>query len=73
MLRKQLGIMSYTKDKIEKRIDQGTDRPDFMLFVLRHNDEKGMSREDIQATFNVLMVAGSETTATLLARYTYLL
>jgi cytochrome P450 len=73
MLRKRLGVMSYTKDKIEKRIDQGTDRPDFMSCVLRHNDEKGMSREEIQATFNVLMIAGSETTATLLAGCTYLL
>ena len=74
-LRKRLGIMNYTKDKIEKRIDQGTetDRPDFMSYVLRHNDEKGMSREEIQATFNVLMIAGSETTATLLAGCTYLL
>jgi cytochrome P450 len=44
-----------------------------MSYVLRHNDEKGMSREEIQATFNVLMIAGSETTATLLAGCTYLL
>jgi cytochrome P450 len=73
MLRKRLGIMGYTKGKIEKRIDQGTDRPDFMSYVLRYNDEKGMSREEIQATFNVLMIAGSETTATLLAGCTYLL
>lgn len=73
MLRKRLGIMNYTKDKIEKRIDQRTDRPDFMSYVLRYNDEKGMSREEIQATFNVLMIAGSETTATLLAGCTYLL
>ncbi|KAL1872141.1 hypothetical protein Plec18167_006744 [Paecilomyces lecythidis] len=65
--------MSYTKDKIEKRIDQKTDRPDFMSYVLRHNDEKGMSREEIQETFNVLMIAGFETTATLLAGCTYLL
>jgi cytochrome P450 len=73
MLRKRLGVMSYTKDKIEKRIDQGSDRPDFMSYVLKYNDEKGMSREEIQATFNVLMIAGSETTATLLAGCIYLL
>jgi len=73
MVRKRLGTMAYTKDKIEKRIDQGTDRPDFMSYVLRHNDEKGMSREEIQATFNLLMIAGSETTATLLAGCIYLL
>ncbi|KIW25940.1 uncharacterized protein PV07_09074 [Cladophialophora immunda] len=73
ILRKRLGIMAYTKDKIEKRIDQGTERPDFMSYVLRHNDENGMSREEIQATFNVLMIAGSETTATSLAGCIYLL
>jgi len=73
MVSKRLGMMGYTKGMIEKRIDQGTDRPDFMSYVLRHNDEKGMSREEIQATFNLLMIAGSETTATLLAGCTYLL
>ena len=73
MMSKRLGAMNYTKGKIEKRIDQGTDRPDFMSYVLRHNDEKGMSREEINATFNILMIAGSETTATLLSGCIYLL
>jgi cytochrome P450 len=72
-LRKRLGIISYTQGKIAKRIDQKTDRPDFMSYVLRHNDEGGMSREEIQATFNVLLIAGSETTATLLPGCIYLL
>lgn len=65
--------MNYTKAKIEKRIDEKTDRPDFMSYVLRYNDEKGMSRAEINATFNILMIAGSETTATLLSGCTYLL
>jgi cytochrome P450 len=70
---RKLSAMTYTKDKIEKRIDQKTDRPDFMSYVLRYNDEKGMSRQEINATFNLLMIAGSETTATLLSGCTYLL
>jgi cytochrome P450 len=70
---KRLGAMNYTQEKIEKRIDQKTDRPDFMSYVLQHNDEKGMSRGEINATFNLLMIAGSETTATLLSGCTYLL
>jgi cytochrome P450 len=73
MVRRSLKMMEYTKGKIEKRIDQGTDRPDFMSYVLRHNDEKGMSRQEIQATFSLLMIAGSETTATLLSGCIYLL
>jgi cytochrome P450 len=70
---KRLGTMNYASEMIAKRIDEKTDRPDFMSYVLRHNDEKGMSRAEIQATFNLLMIAGSETTATLLAGCTYLL
>jgi cytochrome P450 len=69
----KLGAMQYTQEKIKKRLDEKTERPDFMSYVLRHNDEKGMSREEIQATFNILMIAGSETTATLLSGCTYLL
>ena len=68
LIRKQLGLMSFTKERISKRIEQGTERPDFMSFVLRANEtEKGMLREEIDATFNLIMIAGSETTATLLA------
>jgi cytochrome P450 len=73
MLTKQLGAMSYTRDKIERRIDQVTDKHDFMSYVLKYNDERGMSREEIQETFNILMIAGSETTATLLSGCLYLL
>lgn len=73
LLSRQLGAMTYTKSKIAKRLDEKTDRPDFMSYVLRYNDEKGMSKGEIQQTFNILMIAGSETTATLLAGCTYLL
>jgi cytochrome P450 len=73
---KELGSMTYTIEKIRKRMDEKSDRPDFMSYVLRHNnehDEIGMTREEIPETFNILMIAGSETTATLLAGCTYLL
>ncbi|QDS68969.1 hypothetical protein FKW77_008901 [Venturia effusa] len=69
MAKKRIGPISYTKDKILKRMEQGTTRPDFMSYVLRHNDEKGMSAAEIQETFNLLLIAGSETTATFLAGF----
>ena len=58
-----------------KRMVTGTDRKDFMFYALRAI-ERGdpatmMSKEEIIATFEVLMVAGSETTATLLSGVTY--
>ncbi|KAL8983732.1 MAG: hypothetical protein Q9205_002101 [Flavoplaca limonia] len=57
--------------KIHKRLEkeEGKDeqRNDFMTYVRRYNDEKGMSVLEIEATFRALVVAGSETTATALS------
>jgi cytochrome P450 len=36
-------------------------------YILRNNDEKGMTREEIIKTSGLLIVAGSETSATLLS------
>ena len=62
---------NMSKEKVHQRIaaqqDQTWRNADFMAHVLRHNDEKGMSLPEIEATFNMLVVAGSETTATALA------
>lgn len=44
-----------------------------MSYILRHNDERGMSADEIGENSNVLIVAGSETTATLLSGVTYFL
>lgn len=54
--------------KIHRRLEDSNNidsqRNDFMTYVLRYNDEKGMSVPEIEATFRTLVVAGSETTAT---------
>ena len=54
-------------DRINTRMNLETERVDFMTNILKHNDEKGMSIGEIHATFNILIIAGSETTATVLA------
>jgi cytochrome P450 len=36
-------------------------------YILRHNDEKGMTRDEIIKTSGLLIIAGSETSATLLS------
>lgn len=65
--------MQYNKDRVDKRLELGTDvdRPDFISYILRHNDEKGMSRLEIQACAAILTTAGSETTASLLSGVTF--
>ncbi|KAI2899636.1 hypothetical protein CBS11852_3203 [Aspergillus niger] len=59
---------SYTVDKVSRRLARGNDpmRPDFLTYINRYNEDekKGMSRAEIDSTFNVLVIAGSETTST---------
>jgi cytochrome P450 len=62
-----------SKDKVGRRLDLQTSRPDFMSCILRHNDERGMTRQEIEANAGVLILAGSETTATLLSGCTFYL
>ncbi|TVY67409.1 Cytochrome P450 monooxygenase aclL [Lachnellula suecica] len=64
----------FTREKVLKRIDMGTERGDFMSNVLKHNDkETGMTSDEMVYTFATLLMAGSETTATLLSVVTFYL
>lgn len=62
----------FSSDRAKERMALGpTDRADFMSYILRHNDEKGMSVAEIESNAALLVVAGSETTATFLSGVTY--
>ena len=63
--------ISYTRDKTLRRLEAKTDRKDFMSYILRHNDERGMTNEEIINNASILIIAGSETTATLLSGATF--
>ncbi|KAL8693924.1 MAG: hypothetical protein Q9218_001338 [Villophora microphyllina] len=70
LLRKRAEHANIANDRIHRRLEKGdadAQRNDFMTYVLRYNDEKGMSVPEIEATFRTLVVAGSETTATALS------
>ena len=72
LLKKRAEHAKYSLDRIHHRLDQGKEgadaqRNDFMTYVLRYNDEKGMTVPEIEQTFRVLVVAGSETTGTALS------
>lgn len=57
----------YANERINRRLDMKTDRPDFMTPFMRNNvDFENMSRDEILSTFNFIIVGGSETTATTL-------
>ena len=61
----------FTRDRVDKRIASDSDRPDFMKYILQNNYEGGLSREEIDATTTLLVLAGSETSATTLTSATY--
>ncbi|KAF4978170.1 hypothetical protein FZEAL_5415 [Fusarium zealandicum] len=63
----------FSHKTAEARIARDTQTPDFLSYVLRHNDEKGMVHGEILELADVLVIAGSETTATLLSGTTYFL
>lgn len=68
--------MHFSEKKIEERIKQGTDKGDFWDTVIKNSDfEKGtgMTKKEMVANASLLVLGGSETTATLLAGTSFLL
>ncbi|GKZ31010.1 hypothetical protein AbraIFM66950_010930 [Aspergillus brasiliensis] len=65
---------AHTRITVQKRLDNASkyNRGDFMDSMLRNHGEKdGLSHEELVANANILILAGSETTATLLSGITY--
>ncbi|KAH0593199.1 hypothetical protein MHUMG1_08921 [Metarhizium humberi] len=67
---------AYTQEKAQRRVNMKTTRPDFMTYILRHrmeNNGKGMTLNEIQANATIFIIAGSETSATVLSGCTFYL
>lgn len=63
-----------TREKVMSRVEKSNDRPDFYANILKyHGTEKGFSFDEMVSNGSTLIIAGSETTATLLAGVTFLL
>ena len=67
-IQKRFDQLEATKAKVRRRLEEkgehDTQRNRFTDYVLRYNGEKGMTVPEIEATFNILVIAGSETNAT---------
>lgn len=66
IMKKQRDHLEQIVDKVQRRLNWEVERPDLMSHVIKYNDEKGMTLDEINVTFMVLTTAGSETTATML-------
>ena len=61
----------YSADRVDKRLNMETDRPDIFGLVLKHETGSKMPRHEMHANADLLMIAGTETTATMLSGLTY--
>ena len=62
---------TFTRERVDKRIASKSDGPDFMNYILQNNYLGGLSREEIDSTTTLLVLAGSETSAITLTSATY--
>lgn len=63
----RLRTSQYAADKVEQRLAEGRDRKDFISYIVRGKEEEGLNHHEIHSIMNTLLIAGSETTATLLS------
>ncbi|KAI1503322.1 P450 monooxygenase No.1 [Biscogniauxia marginata] len=64
---------TLVREKLHQRMELGAERPDLIEGLLRNREKSGYSFDQIAANADLLLVAGSETTSTLLGGATYLL
>jgi cytochrome P450 len=65
-------MWDYSRDRVARRLERCSQRPDFMSQLMRHDkDRKEMTQPEMEGNTLTLIVAGSETTASLLSGATY--
>lgn len=67
--REREGHLAFTKAKLQRRLDLNTARPDLIEGLLK----KDLSLDKLEANASILIIGGSETTATLLSGVTFFL
>lgn len=72
---KRKAHFEFCTSRVDRRVEKGlTDHPDFWSLVLKAQEQdRGLSRDEMHTNSQVLMTAGTETTATLLSGLTYYL
>jgi cytochrome P450 len=63
--------VKHSADRVDKRLAMATERPDIFGLVLKHEAGSKMSLQETHANADLLMIAGTETTDTMLSGLTY--
>ncbi|KAL5362983.1 cytochrome P450 [Aspergillus floccosus] len=72
-LKKREAHFQYTRKKVHHRLSNLSPRSDFMDHVLHQPEGRGLTFPELLSNSSLLIMAGSETTATLLSGAVYLL
>lgn len=77
LLKPRAEMIAFCRDRVDKRIstESTTERKDFISFMLKETKkgDPAMTTQELHANAEILVIAGSETTATLLTGMTFLL
>ncbi|WYZ42535.1 hypothetical protein EsH8_VI_000234 [Colletotrichum jinshuiense] len=65
--------LALTHEKVSQRLSAQTSRPDFMDSMLRQKDGQELTFNELKSNSSILIIAGSETSATALSAITYYL
>ena len=61
----------YSIEHVNRRIARETERPDIMKFVLENNHKEGLTKDELDTQMQLLIFAGSETTAATMSAVTW--
>ncbi|GME31502.1 Cytochrome P450 [Neofusicoccum parvum] len=70
---KQKEHFQFSTDRVNRRLEKGSNKPDFWTLILRQPEGSRLSIEDMHANSSLFMIGGTETTATLLSGLTFYL
>jgi len=73
IIRARQAHFKYSTDRVDRRLATQTTRPDIWTQVLRKEGEKALSLGEMHSNADLFMIAGTETTATLVSGLLYYL
>ncbi|KAI3527974.1 hypothetical protein CSPX01_16579 [Colletotrichum filicis] len=65
--------INFAVKRVDERLEQGTDRGDIWSLVEHNKEQNNITREEMYSSSYEFLIAGSETTASLLSGLTYFL
>lgn len=71
LLRKRQESYDFATAQVAKRIENGSDMPDFLSYVLDPSGKTSLTRLEIEIDSSILITAGSETSATTMSAVMY--